>query len=110
MVESVSKDLIPFSGFLSALVSIFRPRRDHPLPDGVGSTCRTHIKHIPLVAGGGENVPLEIARALTCWLSVLEERGSVYGMEPLYHFWSLILIFRHDRYYTRWDILLPFII
>ena len=39
----------------------------------------THHKHRPFIAGGGENLPLEITRSLSHWLSVLEERGSVPG-------------------------------
>ena len=40
----------------------------------------THTKHRPRVAGGGENLPLEILRSLSIWLSVLDERGVVTGM------------------------------
>lgn len=36
-----------------------------------------HIKHHPKVAGGGENLPLEILRSLSEWIGVLEERGAV---------------------------------
>ncbi|KAM5545287.1 hypothetical protein V8D89_001398 [Ganoderma adspersum] len=39
----------------------------------------THAKHRPRVAGGGENLPLEILRSLSIWLSVLDERGFVTG-------------------------------
>ncbi len=39
----------------------------------------THSKHRPRVAGGGENLPLEIMRSLSIWLSVLDERGVVAG-------------------------------
>ncbi|KAI0666939.1 Bestrophin, RFP-TM, chloride channel-domain-containing protein [Trametes maxima] len=39
----------------------------------------THSKHRPRVAGGGENLPLEILRALSVWVSVLDERGVVPG-------------------------------
>ena len=39
----------------------------------------THAKHRPRVAGGGENLPLEILRALSVWLSVLDERGVITG-------------------------------
>ena len=41
----------------------------------------THAKHRPRVAGGGENLPLEILRSLSIWLSVLDERGVVTGMQ-----------------------------
>ncbi|RDX43028.1 UPF0187-domain-containing protein [Lentinus brumalis] len=39
----------------------------------------THSKHRPRIAGGGENLPLEIVRSLSIWLSVLDERGVVPG-------------------------------
>ncbi|PIL26746.1 hypothetical protein GSI_11160 [Ganoderma sinense ZZ0214-1] len=39
----------------------------------------THTKHRPRVAGGGENLPLEILRSLSIWVSVLDERGVVTG-------------------------------
>ncbi|OCH85912.1 UPF0187-domain-containing protein [Obba rivulosa] len=39
----------------------------------------THAKHRPRVAGGGSNLPLEIVRSFSVWLSVLEARGSVPG-------------------------------
>ncbi|KAH9940400.1 Bestrophin, RFP-TM, chloride channel-domain-containing protein [Epithele typhae] len=39
----------------------------------------THAKHRPRVAGGGASVPLEIVRALSIWLSILDERGCVPG-------------------------------
>ncbi|KAI0827533.1 Bestrophin, RFP-TM, chloride channel-domain-containing protein [Trametes gibbosa] len=39
----------------------------------------THSKHRPRLAGGGENLPLEILRSLSIWVSVLDERGVVPG-------------------------------
>lgn len=36
-------------------------------------------KHRPKVAGGGQNIPLEVLRCLSEWLSVLEGRGVVAG-------------------------------
>jgi putative membrane protein len=33
----------------------------------------------PRVLGGGENMPLEVARSLSSWMAVLEERGTVPG-------------------------------
>lgn len=50
--------------------------RAGPSSDHVGFT---HVKHRPQVAGGGQNLPLEIIRAISHWLSVLGERGSVTG-------------------------------
>ncbi|OBZ65933.1 hypothetical protein A0H81_14067 [Grifola frondosa] len=39
----------------------------------------SHVKHRPRLAGGGENLPLEIVRCLSIWLSVLDTRGCVPG-------------------------------
>ncbi|KAI8978354.1 Bestrophin, RFP-TM, chloride channel-domain-containing protein [Trametes punicea] len=39
----------------------------------------THSKHRPRLAGGGENLPLEILRSLSVWVSVLDARGVVPG-------------------------------
>jgi len=36
-------------------------------------------KHRPRVAGDGENLPLEIVRCMSEWLSILEARGAVGG-------------------------------
>ena len=36
-------------------------------------------KKRPRVAGGGENLPLEILRCLSEWVSVLDERETVPG-------------------------------
>ncbi|TEB37921.1 UPF0187-domain-containing protein [Coprinellus micaceus] len=38
-----------------------------------------HMKSHPKVAGGGENLPVEIIRCLSEWISVLEDRGTVQG-------------------------------
>jgi predicted membrane chloride channel (bestrophin family) len=42
---------------------------------GIGGST----KHRPLVAGGGENIPLEIVRSLSDWIATLENRGTVPG-------------------------------
>jgi ion channel-forming bestrophin family protein len=83
--ESISGDLIPFGGFFRSITGFFRRTKtladQSVLGDIEGSNIfRTQSKDRPRIAGGGENIPLEILRALTCWLSVLEERGSLYGM------------------------------
>ena len=39
----------------------------------------SHAKHRPRVAGGGENLPLEILQSLSIWLSILDSRGVVPG-------------------------------
>ncbi|KAI0077244.1 UPF0187-domain-containing protein [Panus rudis PR-1116 ss-1] len=44
-----------------------------------GQFSFTHKKHRPRIAGGGENMPLEIVRRLSHWLSVLEARGTIPG-------------------------------
>ncbi|KAI0685218.1 Bestrophin, RFP-TM, chloride channel-domain-containing protein [Cytidiella melzeri] len=84
MMESFSADLLPFAGILNTVATFLRLKqavKEENLAEDVEASAlaRTHYKHRPRVAGGGENVPLEVLRALTCWLSVLEERNSVYG-------------------------------
>lgn len=49
------------------------PRWQGPIYQG------QHTKHRPVVAGGGENLPLEVLRCLSEWISVLEDRGTVPG-------------------------------
>ncbi|KAL1940447.1 hypothetical protein VTO73DRAFT_9019 [Trametes versicolor] len=44
-----------------------------------GTLGFTHSKHRPRLAGGGENLPLEILRSLSVWVSVLDERGVMPG-------------------------------
>jgi len=97
----VSKELIPFSGIVDVL-RMGRGRKnrrrlrgdaENNLPRGPGTAEEVdvlggdeetgdeglHRKHRPRVAGGGENVPLEVLRALSCWLAVMEEGGKVPG-------------------------------
>jgi len=50
--------------------------RSGPLNPHLGLT---HSKHRPSIAGGGQNLPLEIIRSVSVWLSVLDERGSCPG-------------------------------
>jgi putative membrane protein len=57
--------------------------------DDVG---RNGPKHRPRYAGGGENIPLEIVRALSTWFAVLEERGTVPGSSQLA---SLLTLLSH---------------
>jgi ion channel-forming bestrophin family protein len=38
-----------------------------------------HAKHRPWVAGGGDNLPLDIIRCLAEWVSVLDDRGAMTG-------------------------------
>ncbi|EKM53790.1 uncharacterized protein PHACADRAFT_211435 [Phanerochaete carnosa HHB-10118-sp] len=100
LVSSVSSDLIPFSGVVSEISAWFgswRNKRRPRLPSGAdvetaeqmqeadalgGMSERlywTHAKHRPKIAGGGENVPLQVVRCLSVWLSVCEERNCVPG-------------------------------
>lgn len=44
------------------------------------ASSKLESKRRPRVAGGGENIPLQITRCLSEWYSVLEERGTVPGM------------------------------
>lgn len=93
----VRSELIPFSDvFNVAWHSLSGQRPLEILPPGImpgqtveqGPNVRRHVqelmhpghsKHRPKVAGGGQNVPLEILRCLSEWLSVLEDRGTVPG-------------------------------
>ncbi|KAL0955876.1 hypothetical protein HGRIS_002075 [Hohenbuehelia grisea] len=109
IVSKVSGDLIPFASFYHAIRRYYTGQRLplEVLPpdiqnlgenadeeDGgvqrkwggpVYSTRQVHWankahgKHRPRVAGGGENLPLEILRCLSEWCSVLEDRGTVPG-------------------------------
>lgn len=94
--SGVMGDLIPFVGVFAAVLRFLRLKA--PLPAGSEAGTGAGLrgadvgdgrseggsgKHRPRVAGGGENVPLEVVRALTSWLAVLEERGSVYGASLL---------------------------
>jgi ion channel-forming bestrophin family protein len=39
----------------------------------------SHTKHRPVVAGGGQNLPLAILRCLSDYVSVLDERATMNG-------------------------------
>lgn len=76
-MSRISADLIPFESFLRPLLNLFRKTRH---TDGeVDSGMDSRRNHRPRVAGGGENLPLEVIRCLSEWLSVLEDRGNVSG-------------------------------
>ncbi|KZT22528.1 hypothetical protein NEOLEDRAFT_1097736 [Neolentinus lepideus HHB14362 ss-1] len=99
-VSKISGDLIPFESLFSAAVNwvrgvfgkkerIMLPSANNQIGEEVGverkyGTSRqqkylTHVKHRPRVAGGGENLPLELLWCLSEWFSVLEDRGTVPG-------------------------------
>lgn len=105
LIGGVSRDLIPFSGIAAEVASWFRgkpKRRAQSIdPDAEAGIAQaeadllggvserhywTHAKHRPTIAGGGQNVPLQVVRSLTCYLSVCEERGCVPGasFKPLF--------------------------
>ncbi|TDL16636.1 UPF0187-domain-containing protein [Rickenella mellea] len=91
LMNSVSGDLIPFETVFRNVMHFlkhpfsFRKSGDQNGPDEVIGADGAAIpdyrrrKHRPRVAGGGENLPLEILRCLSEWLSVLEARGTVSG-------------------------------
>ncbi|KIM45329.1 hypothetical protein M413DRAFT_442007 [Hebeloma cylindrosporum] len=100
VMDKVSGDLIPFAGTISMLRRQFAPLPLEVLPPGVSEVEAAHgradpqsnmrrwqgpvqpnanAKHRPTLAGGGENLPLEILRCLSEWVSVLEDRGTVPG-------------------------------
>lgn len=78
--------MIPFSGFVAEIADWFTWRKKDELVDAEEGEAEaerkrrwTHAKHRPRIAGGRQNVPLQIVRSLTCWLSVWEERNCVPG-------------------------------
>ncbi|KAF7984786.1 hypothetical protein HWV62_11778 [Athelia sp. TMB] len=97
----VSRDLIPFESVWTSVIGLFKrkPKLELPGPDGVlndglyvepnwsaPSSVRakmshkgTHGKHRPMVAGGGQNLPLTILRCMSEWVSVIDDRGTTYG-------------------------------
>jgi hypothetical protein len=70
------------------LFCLFVVRQDES-PDGDGiqpkwkpiSLVRksSHTKHRPVVAGGGQNLPLAILRCLSEYVSVLDDRATMNG-------------------------------
>ncbi|KAI5114629.1 hypothetical protein M0805_007734, partial [Coniferiporia weirii] len=94
-------ELVPFSSFFSSLKSALWPwdtkRVGYTLHADVEvdkrTTVRSHGKKFrPTVAGGGQNVPLEILQCLSDWANVLDERGVVPG-NPLGGLYSCISAF-----------------
>ncbi|KLO18968.1 UPF0187-domain-containing protein [Schizopora paradoxa] len=49
------------------------------LPGAQRCAGRRKGRNTPKVAGGGQNIPIEIVRCLSEWLSVLDERATVSG-------------------------------
>ncbi|KAI0048512.1 UPF0187-domain-containing protein [Auriscalpium vulgare] len=107
--SQVSADLIPFANYFRGLFSFYRPimldednvnvggegdgegdgdgEQAYGEDGGVqrkwaprgGDSKKFSRKHRPRVAGNGQNIPIEILRALSDWLSVLEDRGTTPG-------------------------------
>jgi len=103
-LDEVEGDLIPFRSFFSALVdtlwNMFRHSPELPVTvdqDGQPKVPQRKWSFFsrssndkraknqmmartrPRLAGGGENVPLDVIRVFAEWLSVLESRGTVPG-------------------------------
>lgn len=83
LMGHVSGDLIPFSGVVGNITGLLGHRSSEN-ETGVAIRDRQrsswmHMKHRPRLAGEGNNVPLQIIRCLTSWLSALEERQSAPG-------------------------------
>ncbi|KAG6907924.1 hypothetical protein DXG01_006854 [Tephrocybe rancida] len=94
-ISKISSELIPFSGLAGVVKRYFMPiplevlppnvcpeeQETHqhcwqgPVWSGTGATLKYRSK----VAGAGENLPLEVLRCLSEWLSVLEDRNTVPG-------------------------------
>ncbi|EIN06373.1 UPF0187-domain-containing protein [Punctularia strigosozonata HHB-11173 SS5] len=101
MMSKIESDLIPFSSIIGPVVHFLgRPfarkkSGDEETPEPAGEEggvqrkwshagepeveALTHQKHRPRIAGGGENLPVDILRCLSEWMSVLEARGTVPG-------------------------------
>ncbi|KIY65215.1 UPF0187-domain-containing protein [Cylindrobasidium torrendii FP15055 ss-10] len=104
VMSQVNEDLVPFSSFFTKILAIFKRKSkdedDETLPNfGVGSKNPyaatssqrkwrgpvhprlggSHKTHPVLASTAEENLPLEILRVLSEWMSVLEARGSVPG-------------------------------
>lgn len=81
--EQTNADLIPFESFFSAIGRVFARvgrafrRRDRVYK--IEEVANRSRKHRPRVAGGGQNLPLEILRGFSEWGVVLEERGAIPG-------------------------------
>ncbi|TFY66915.1 hypothetical protein EVG20_g4168 [Dentipellis fragilis] len=86
----ISSDLIPFARFFRTLFSVYRYEADgtENASEEEGGVQRqwssddmrdNRTKHRPRVAGSGHNLPLEILRRQSDWLSILEDRGAVPG-------------------------------
>ena len=78
--SKISSELIPFASIYHNMVAFFKrlfAKDKSGEAQWVSEIDRR--KHRPRIAGGGENVPLEVVRCLSEWLSVLEERGTVQG-------------------------------
>ncbi|KAH9477665.1 UPF0187 protein [Psilocybe cubensis] len=81
VMDKVHKDLIPkdlAERTRHALANdnqCFPPGRNWQSP----VHPRLYTKSRPKIAGGGENLPLEILRCLSEWISVLDDRGVVQG-------------------------------
>ncbi|CAG7854805.1 SubName: Full=Uncharacterized protein {ECO:0000313/EMBL:CCA68691.1} [Serendipita indica DSM 11827] len=74
---SVYVDLIPFGSWWTAFKRLFsrQPAAGTPTAGPEGTNAGKHV----VLAGGGGNIPLEVLRTLSEWLSTLEERGTVPG-------------------------------
>ncbi|KAH6897922.1 Bestrophin, RFP-TM, chloride channel-domain-containing protein [Coprinopsis sp. MPI-PUGE-AT-0042] len=94
VMNKVATDIMPFARLFALIKRAFSSNRIQ-LSDSNGQEIEQgvvdgrqwrgpvdsgmHMKHRPRVAGGGENLPLEIIRCLSEWFSVLEDRGTVPG-------------------------------
>jgi len=101
IMDEVEGDLIPFRSFFSSLKDLWRGIFGHgpelPMNSNQDGTVRTGwsffsrpsndkraenqmmAKSRPRLARPTENVPLDVLRVLTEWVSVLESRGTVPG-------------------------------
>ncbi|KAG8899752.1 hypothetical protein FRB99_006455 [Tulasnella sp. 403] len=86
VAQAVSVSMIPFWTIFVwiwnvATLKSFRKVEQLEEDDRRQSTPYSHRKRRPKVAGGGTNLPLDVIRALSEWLAVLDTRGTVNGYE-----------------------------
>ncbi|KAI0317615.1 Bestrophin, RFP-TM, chloride channel-domain-containing protein [Amylostereum chailletii] len=81
LFSKASADLIPFASMFRSLLSNGGDEDGGVQRRWIGETPQHSqgSKYRPRVAGSGENMPIEILRYLSDWMSMLEDRGTVPG-------------------------------
>lgn len=84
MAQAVSVTMIPFYSFFIWVWNVFTFKsfrnidaiKEEEQEARMKSTPYGHRKHKPRIAGGGQNLPLEVIRALSEWLATIDARGT----------------------------------